>query len=238
MTWDGALPQLRTDPRFLNSPLPINQQVHLFHAHIAVLRAKHVASLHALFESHTPSLATKFTDLPVPSVVTSLPATKLGFDIERAEDEFKAWQRERTHQARLAFDQMLSENAFVEFWGRLGKIGGKGVDEGIKADDLGDDAEEEQVDMKALAKNVDLQEMVKVLQVGAARAEANLADAAVRTTSAISSLTTSRSCASSGCGWVLRLSCPCAAADGFGRTTCLSYPRPSCRCTYPNILIA
>ena len=77
------------------------------------------------------------------------------------------FRSERTHQARLAFDQMLSENAFVEFWGRLGKIGGKGVDESIKADDLGDDAEEEQVDMKALAKNVDLKEMVKVLQVSA-----------------------------------------------------------------------
>ena len=37
------------------------------------------------------------------------------------------------------------------------------------SDDLGDDAEEEQVDMKALAKNVDLKEMVKVLQVGVLR---------------------------------------------------------------------
>ncbi|EPT03672.1 hypothetical protein FOMPIDRAFT_1028529 [Fomitopsis schrenkii] len=164
VTWDGVLPQLRKDPRLINSPLPLNQQIHLFHAHIAALRAKHMASLHALFESHTPSLATKFTDLPIASVVSSLPATKLGFDIDRVEDEFKGWQRERAHQARLAFDQMLGENAFVEFWGRLGKIGGKGVDETIKADDLGDDAEEEQVDMKALAKNVDLNEMVKVLQ--------------------------------------------------------------------------
>lgn len=163
------LPQLRKDPRLINSPLPLNQQIHLFHAHIAALRAKHMASLHALFESHTPSLATKFTDLPIASVVSSLPATKLGFDIDRVEDEFKGWQRERAHQARLAFDQMLGENAFVEFWGRLGKIGGKGVDETIKADDLGDDAEEEQVDMKALAKNVDLNEMVKVLQVGVRR---------------------------------------------------------------------
>ncbi|KZT72468.1 HSP90-domain-containing protein [Daedalea quercina L-15889] len=163
-TWDGALPQLKTDPRFVNSPLPLNQQIHLFHAHVAAVRAKHMASLHGLFESHTPSLATKFTDLPVSSLVSSLPATKLGFDIGHLEEEFKAWQRERTHQARLAFDQMLGENAFVEFWGRLGKIGGKGVDEAIKADDLGDDAEEEQVDMKALAKNVDLNEMVKVLK--------------------------------------------------------------------------
>ncbi|KAH9938277.1 uncharacterized protein B0H18DRAFT_966380 [Fomitopsis serialis] len=164
VTWDGVVPQLKKDPRFVHSPLPLNQQVHLFHAHVAALRAKHITSLHGLFESHTPSLATKFTDLPVASLVSSLPATKLGSNVDRLEEEFKAWQRERSHQARLAFDQMLSENAFVEFWGRLGKIGGKGVDGTIKVDDLGEDAEEEQVDMKALAKNVDLNEMVKVLK--------------------------------------------------------------------------
>lgn len=79
--------------------------------------------------------------------------------------------RERRAEARKDFDKMLSENAFVDFWGRLGKIGGKGVDEGIRADDIGEDegaGEEGQsmVDMKALAKTVDLKEMVKVLKVG------------------------------------------------------------------------
>lgn len=80
------------------------------------------------------------------------------------EHEYDRWQRDRTQQARQAFDEMLDENAFVEFWGRLGKIGGKGVDETIKADDIGEDSEEA-VDMKALAKTVDLNEMVKVLRV-------------------------------------------------------------------------
>ena len=72
--------------------------------------------------------------------------------------------RARTQEARAAFDAMLAENAFVEFWGRLGKIGGQGVDKSIKADDIGED-EEEVVDMKALAKTVDLKEMIKVLRV-------------------------------------------------------------------------
>jgi transcription elongation regulator 1 len=109
-------------------------------------------------------LATPFTALPVASLLSSHPATKLGYDIHHMEDEFAKWQRERTHSARMAFDEMLGENAFVEFWGRLGKIGGKGVDEGIRADDIGED-EEQLVDMKALAKTVDLNEMVKVLKV-------------------------------------------------------------------------
>ena len=102
------------------------------------------------------------------SLLSSLPVTKLGYDLEQLEREYDKWQRERTHEARMAFDQMLNENSFVEFWGRLGKIGGKGVDESIKYDDIGDDAEEEQVDMKALAKSVDLKEMIKVLKVGCA----------------------------------------------------------------------
>ncbi|OCH90979.1 hypothetical protein OBBRIDRAFT_729724 [Obba rivulosa] len=164
ITWDSALPQLKTDPRFTHSPLPINQQIHLFNAHVGALRSKYMTGLRALFESHAPGLDTRFTALPVSSILSSLPGTKLGFDVDQLEHEYEKWQRERNADARVAFDQMLQENAFVEFWGRLGKIGGKGVDESIKADDLGDDVEEEQVDMKALAKTVDLKEMIRVLQ--------------------------------------------------------------------------
>ncbi len=142
----------------------MNQQLHLFHAHVNTLRAKHSASLHALFASHAPGLDTPFTALPVASLLSSLPATKLGYDVDQLEHEYEKWQRERTHEARLAFDQMLNENSFVEFWGRLGKIGGKGVDASIKYDDVGEDTEEDQVDMKALAKSVDLREMIKVLK--------------------------------------------------------------------------
>ncbi|KAI0775935.1 hypothetical protein BD413DRAFT_256226 [Trametes elegans] len=165
VTWEGVLPQLQKDPRFLNSPLPLNQQLHLFHSHVNALRVKHLTNLHALFASHAPALNTQFTALPVASILSSLPATKLGYDIDQLEREYERWQRERWTEARAAFDQMLGENSFVEFWGRLGKIGGKGVDVSIKNEDLGDDEEEDaQVDMKALAKNVDLKEMVKVLK--------------------------------------------------------------------------
>ena len=46
-------------------------------------------------------------------------------------------------------------------------MGGKGVDETIKNEDLGDEEDEAIVDMKALAKTVDLKEMVMVLKVRA-----------------------------------------------------------------------
>ncbi|KAH7887755.1 Hsp90 protein-domain-containing protein [Phlebopus sp. FC_14] len=167
VSWDAALSQLKTDPRFTKSPLFKDQQLHLFRAHIGQLRGRHLSNLHTLFEAHAPSLASPFTALPLESVMKSLPAVKLGFDRQGIEREFEKCQRERTYEARKAFDEMLAENSFVEFWGRFGKIGGEGIDGGVKAEDLGEDEGEGfggRVDMKALAKSVDLSDIVKVLK--------------------------------------------------------------------------
>jgi heat shock protein 90kDa beta len=106
--------------------------------------------------------------MPLQSLQSSLPVTRLGYQIGQLEHEYEKWQRERTSESRRAFDEMLSENAFVEFWGRLGKIGGDGVEGGVAADDLGEDEGEGgggKVDMKVLAKHVDLKEMERVLKV-------------------------------------------------------------------------
>ena len=167
VTWDSVLPQLETDPRFTRSTLPLNHKLHIFHGHVGELRHKHIQSLHTLFESHTPTLATTFSTLPVDLLLSSLPATKLGFNRRDIEHEFERWQRERNTEARKAFDGMLGENAFVEFWGRLGKIGGAGVDSSIQNDDIGEEENEDgdRVDMKKLAKAVDVKEIVKVLKV-------------------------------------------------------------------------
>jgi transcription elongation regulator 1 len=91
----------------------------------------------------------------------------LGFNKRDIEHEFERWQRERNTEARKAFDDMMGENSFVEFWGRLGKIGGAGVDNSIQNDDIGEEENEdgERVDMKKLAKAVDVKEIVKVLKV-------------------------------------------------------------------------
>lgn len=87
----------------------------------------------------------------------------------KLENEFDRWQRTRTTEARKAFDDMLVENSFVEFWGRLNKIGGDGADGGVTRDDDGHEDEGEggggNVDMKKLAKSVDITEMEKVLKV-------------------------------------------------------------------------
>ncbi|KAF8974761.1 Hsp90 protein-domain-containing protein [Flammula alnicola] len=166
-TWEKALPQLKTDPRFTNSPLALNRQVHLFHTHTSQLRAKQISNLRALFEAHAPSLATAFSALPLEIILSTAPVTRLALDAEQVEAEFDKWQRERTNAARIAFDEMMAENSFVEFWGRLGKIGGESVSGGLKIDgeDIGEAGDEdEKVDMKALAKSVDIKEMEKVLK--------------------------------------------------------------------------
>jgi heat shock protein beta len=166
--WEVALPQLKTDPRFTNSPLTLNHQLQMFQAHIAHLSAKHINNLHMLFESHSPSLATSFTSLPISSLQSSPPSIKLGYDATSLEREYSKWQRERFQQYRKAFDEMLAENSFVEFWGRLGKIGGEGIDGGVKADEMGAGEGEGgggTVDMKALARNVDIHDMEKVIKV-------------------------------------------------------------------------
>jgi heat shock protein 90kDa beta len=147
--------------------LPLNQQVHLFHTHISRLRSNQIELLHDFFEANAPSLATEFPSLPMTTLLSSGPVTKLGWDSETLEHEFAKWQRERTQKARIAFDEMMTENAFVEFWGRFGKIGGEGVNGGVKADDMGEDEGEGgggKVDMKELAKAVDVREMDKVLR--------------------------------------------------------------------------
>lgn len=99
--------------------------------------------------------------------MSSAPATKLGLGERGLQQEFDKWQRERTYASRKAFDEMLAENSFVEFWGRLGKIGGEGVNGGVKADEDDDESEGlgTKVDMKELAKSVDVEEMEKVLRV-------------------------------------------------------------------------
>jgi len=174
--WDDVLPRLEKDPRFTRSQFPLNQKLHLFQAHLSTLRSKHLTALHALFETHAPSLATPFSTLPLSLIQASQPAQRLGLggdaDERDLEAEYDRWQRTRFTAARQAFDVLLAENAFVEFWGRLGKMGGEGVDGAtmkevkVEMDDVGEASvgDEGKVDMKALAKSVDVGEIQKVLR--------------------------------------------------------------------------
>jgi hypothetical protein len=107
------------------------------------------------------------------------------FEYPALRQEFDRWQRQRYTDARVAFDVMLSENAFVEFWGRVGKMGltddeekkrlGKVVfaEEGgglvdtvsMDVDEVGEgEGGGGKADLQRLAKGVDLKEMERVLR--------------------------------------------------------------------------
>jgi len=182
----------------------VGLQRKLFHEHIQTLRTKQLAALHALFEAHAPSLADKFDALPERSVRASVPATKLGMGLidigdddvdererRRAEDrdikarvlledEFSRWQRVRRQEAETAFWQMLSENAFVAFWGRVQKMaldkerkereredeGGMHVDvddEDLIGEEAGEEGEE-RASLQKLAKGIHVEEIQRVLK--------------------------------------------------------------------------
>ena len=125
-----------------------------------------MGSLHMLFETNAPSLETPFSALPLQMILSASSIAKLGLDARRLEAEFRSWQQDRFVVARQAFDAMLTENSFVDFWGRLRKMANE-VDNHLKIedDDIGE-IEDEKVDMKTLAKGVDLHDVAKVLKVG------------------------------------------------------------------------
>ncbi|KAH8111363.1 hypothetical protein DFH11DRAFT_1690413 [Phellopilus nigrolimitatus] len=137
--------------------------------------SKHISALHAIFAAHAPALDTTFSALPVSSIQASLPAVKLLLDKEHDENaralegEYRTWRAARGSQAEREFQEMLDENAFVEFWGRVRKMkeegeGGMKVDVG--AEDLaGEEGDgEDKIDLKALAKSVDVREIERVLK--------------------------------------------------------------------------
>ncbi|EJD38730.1 hypothetical protein AURDEDRAFT_146783 [Auricularia subglabra TFB-10046 SS5] len=158
-TWDEALRQLESDPRFAatsNAP-----KRRLFEAHVNRLREKHLRSLHALFEAHSPTLDAAY---PGESVQRSSPAEKLRFSGRDVHAEWTRWTRERQTKARAEFDEMLRENSFLEFWGRVRKLGGEGA-AAFGSDDEGEGEEGGgTADLKALAKDIGLEAVVDVLQ--------------------------------------------------------------------------
>lgn len=145
---------------------------------------------------HTPKLNTRWSDVDIgarKTIARSLSVSKLKLverddsgdeDLDsdeeeamrkrrrRGEDqlemEFDRWQRQRNIDSRQAFDHMLEENAFLEFWGRMSKVGGEGIEGGVKIEDEDEEGGEGgggKADMKKLAKQIDEDEFGRVLKV-------------------------------------------------------------------------
>ncbi|EJU03929.1 hypothetical protein DACRYDRAFT_115219 [Dacryopinax primogenitus] len=120
VSWAQALPALRSDPRFRGLSEGRKQQ--MFAEHRDQLRLRQIGALRTLFLAHAPELDTPFSALPV-SLITSLPASKLGLNPRTLAKEFDTWCEEKLATARKEFDDMLRENSFVQFWGQAKKLG-------------------------------------------------------------------------------------------------------------------
>ncbi|OCF40477.1 transcription elongation regulator 1 [Kwoniella heveanensis CBS 569] len=168
-TWEEASAYLSNDPRFNHPSLGPRDKARLFSEHISRIASKRSNALHQLFEAHTPSLDTPY-DSVYPHIVDDQLIKRLGLQGEALEDRWKAWMRTRESNARSEFDQMLGENSFVEFWGKMRK---KTLDENalaVKRDDQFEEAEgidvpgEEANDITKLARQIDLGEIKSVLR--------------------------------------------------------------------------
>lgn len=144
-----------------------HEQRQLFDAHLEELRSKRVDALERLFEKHARALNTPFSDV-YPVIVADSAVARMQVSPEAIEDIFNAWSRRRRTLARNDFDSLLSESAFLEFWGRTRKeaIDKRAEETARKAlagdDEEGDDAE--QADLRQMAQTIDLKDIHSVLR--------------------------------------------------------------------------
>ncbi len=188
MMWNDAIPRLQKDSRFNLPGLFDRQKRDLFEEHMRNLAEKRRTALYAAFARAAENL----DDTPE----VSLPLIKDDSEVERLgllefakheaclrhrrgdirtddalAEEFDLWQERRFKDARAAFDEMLKENSFVEFWGRLRQsrkqqeeaTGGKDAPKGGLAG--GDESDEElEKDVVDMVANFDLSEVHAVLR--------------------------------------------------------------------------
>lgn len=166
IAWNDASRFLSSDPRFNHPSLMLGDKRRLFEQHISRIASKRSNALHDLFNSNTPQLDTPY-DVVYPKIIDDPIVQRAGLDVHSLEDRWNAWKRQREIEARAEFDQMLGENSFVDFWGKMRK---KQTDEAaakvMKDQEEEEDAEEDQErDMADLAQQIDLKEVKAVLKV-------------------------------------------------------------------------
>lgn len=165
-TWESSQPVLSQDRRYAHPALRDGDRQRLFEAHVARLREHKSDALAALFAQHAV-LDTPF-DTVYAAIADDPLVTRMGLAPAALEERFATWMRARESAARAEFYDLLRENNFVEFWGRMRN---KVLDEaaaGVKEQDERDEGEGlgegGAADITALAKQVDLGEIKTILR--------------------------------------------------------------------------
>ena len=130
--------------------------------------SKRSGALHGLFQANTADLQTSF-DKVYPAIADDPIVKRLDLSPSALEDRWNAWKRTQETSARASFDEMLGENSFVEFWGKMRK---KTLDEKALAVKEEDEMEEGEgmgdgggADLTAMGRQIDLEEIKSVLRV-------------------------------------------------------------------------
>lgn len=162
ITWDEAKAILQQDRRFTHPALRMGDKQRLFEGHVARLGGKRDNALHALFAQNA-QLDTPF-DAVYPLVIEDPVVTRLGLDARALEERYDQWVQSREEKARAEFIELLGENSFVDFWGRMRN---KEIDADaskIKDEEMADDEEGKDKNMVDLAQNIDLGEIKSILR--------------------------------------------------------------------------
>ena len=172
LSFEAASAFLANDPRFNHPSLTPFDKQRMFNEHIGRLGSKRSNALHQLFASHAPELNTPFDS--VYAAIADDPVVKrLNLSPSGLEDRYESWKAAREVEARRAFEEMLGENSFVEFWGSMRK---KRLEEKEEKGEKGEGEEEEEeeddglgegaaADLAAMARKIDLDEIKSVLRV-------------------------------------------------------------------------
>ncbi|UZJ54346.1 hypothetical protein CBS101457_003666 [Exobasidium rhododendri] len=171
-----AVTLLSSDGRFDAPGLRSVDKEDLIQQHINELNARRLRELHDIFQRHAPTLD---VDAEV-----ALPLVKDDDEMERRnldqlkvllsgqkslKDLFLEWREECERQGSIAFQQMLKENAFVNFWGRLRQEHKQRQEanedtKGASGRQGEDEEDEDDPDMLEMAGNIDLEEIHSILR--------------------------------------------------------------------------
>lgn len=137
----------------------------MFDSHLSELYNKRLVAVESLFLTQSPLLTTPFTDI-LPEISNLPIVTRLiGTNLDRLEKLHESWSRKRYGEARKEFDALLKENSMLEYWGRLQKKE-DGDDTGKGIADEDEDEDDGALDLKTMAKQVDIKAVHAVLRVG------------------------------------------------------------------------
>ncbi|MCO5590198.1 hypothetical protein L7F22_044167 [Adiantum nelumboides] len=177
-TFESAIDTLSRDDRFHAQALSQNEKQRLFYNHIDHLNRRRLRSLEDVFEKYAPTLDTE-REVALPLILNDEEIDRkqltrlhvLASGSKTVGDLFDQWQTRREEDSQKAFLQMLKENAFVDFWGRLRqeheRKAGDDDKEDVKAETGTNNDEDEDANIPSLlqmAATINLDEIHAILR--------------------------------------------------------------------------